>query len=571
MPGLNIHFKLSESPISESEGHSRMIFTSGEVDVSAEVGKENHPVDFWETRDTFIAFEGYAYGWLKHRTELEKLVLQLVVSENPGAVLKSNFGNLDAEFVLFFFHKPSGKSGVVNDVLGRFPLYSLPVEGGHIISRNAAFPGKMKNLSLDRQGAAESLTFGFTLGDRTVYEDVKRLPGGSYISVVGKELNFHRYKTIDYDLLLDSERDPEKAASRATELFVTALENRAKFCDKSLLALSGGLDSRAIAGGFDKLGMDYETITYRDAAGSATRDVEVAQLISKAHSKELDLIDLGLPEENDFLELFDFKKGQSMLDMAFMVPFLRALRKRSENAAMFTGDGGDKVLPSLLPDSRVFKGKKLMTYALRANRKFAEAAAEEVFGISKGSVKEAIEQLFDGYPEKTWEGKFRHFTMENRARNWLFEGEDRNRCFLPSFTPFYSLPLFELLMSVDEKEKKDFRFFHRFLENTDPKSAKIKNANWGFDIGKSEQIRKIYFRQDLKLTKTGGFVKNRLQPKSNYLNQTTKVEQRLFVQPSQKFAVRDKIDLDLISQLKGFEAEPFHFLLTLMKVAEETR
>ncbi|MFZ6053485.1 hypothetical protein [Halocola ammonii] len=571
MPGLNIHFKFSQTlkPNTLQE-HSRTLFSSEEVDVSVESGSENHPVDFWETREFFIAFEGYAYDWNNHRQELEKLTQQLIVSENSGEILKSTFGKLDAEFVLFFFHKPSKKSGVVNDVLGRLPIYSCAIEGDHILTRNADFPGKLKKLTLDHQGAAESLTFGFTLGDRTVYQGVKRLAGGSYASVVGKELNFYRHKTTDYDLLLGSKPDPERTANQATELFISALESRTRFCDNPLLALSGGLDSRALAGGFDALGIQYKAITYRDVAGSAERDVEVARLITNAHSQELTLVDLKNPEKRDFLELYDCKNGQSMLDMTFMVPFLRTLRAQSENPAVFTGDGGDKVLPSLLPDSRVFKGKKLLSYALRANRKFPETTAERIFGLPSGTIRESIEQLFESYTETSWEGKFRHFTMENRARNWLFEGEDRNRCFLPSFTPFYCLPLFELLMSVDDEEKKDFRFFHRFLKKVDPKSADIKNANWGFGVQQSEQIRKIYYRQNLKLTSAGSFVRDSLKTKSNYLEKATEDERLLFEELSKRVAVQNKIDLDLIVRLKNFDADSFHFLLTLMKVAEET-
>jgi asparagine synthase (glutamine-hydrolysing) len=309
--------------------------------------------------------------------------------------------------------------------------------------------------------------------------------------------------------------------------------------------------------------------TYKDASGTAEKDIEVAKLIAEAHQKDLALIALESPAKSDFQELFGFKKGHSMLDMAFMIPFLKNLSQRHEGSAVFTGDGGDKVLPSLLPVSRFFSGPKLKTYALRANLKFSEVKAAKLFGLDTKSIQDSIDQLFDRYPEKTWEGKYLRFTMENRARNWLFEGEDRNRYFLPSFTPFYSLPLFNLLMSVGDKEKRDFVFFDKFLKSAAPKTARIKNANWGFSSENRKQIRKIYFREELKLTGPGKLIKKQLKKSKNYFEQASAAELSLFEEYSSLNRESGRMDFRGIKNFQNLGADPFYNLLTLLMAASE--
>ena len=273
------------------------------------------------------------------------------------------------------------------------------------------------------------------------------------------------------------------------------------------------------------------------------------------------------PTAVDFDLLFEKKAGMNSLDMAFVCPYLTYLAGLSAHPAMFTGDGGDKVFPDLTPPIPRPTIALLRNYAFYSNQKLPIAVAKKIMRNEHYSPLKKVFDLLQSYPEKTMAGKYIHFLMDNRVANWLNEGEDRNRSFITSFTPFYNLKFFKALMSVPDRYKSNYTLYKKFLELLAPEIANINNANWGFPLSEKRKIRNVYLKEDMKRTRLGVLLKETLKNKQNYFHNLSETEKQLFDQIASDQVTGATFDLKYATALKNFDPDNFHCLLTLMKIS----
>jgi len=96
-----------------------------------------------------------------------------------------------------------------------------------------------------------------------------------------------------------------------------------------------------------------------------------------------------------------------------------------------------------------------------------------ILNIQKDVLKEHLKQHIMAYPEKTMEGKIDHFRVFERFFRRSFIGEDKNRFFLWSTTPFYSIDLFRASINVPQRSKEHFILYRNFFERLNPALARI--------------------------------------------------------------------------------------------------
>jgi asparagine synthase (glutamine-hydrolysing) len=164
--------------------------------------------------------------------------------------------------------------------------------------------------------------------------------------------------------------------------------------------------------------------------------------------------------------------------MAFYIPFLEAVKNRYEqNILYLTGDGGDKTLPRILPPLRFKSIDALTRYLINRHYVIPVETVAALLNLGVKDVNQSVYNRISEYPEKNISHRYVHFMIYERGMKWLFEGEDRNRCFLPSATPFYDLEFFSRAMSCPERYKKNHRLYGAFLKKLSPEAAGIVDMN----------------------------------------------------------------------------------------------
>jgi asparagine synthase (glutamine-hydrolysing) len=100
-------------------------------------------------------------------------------------------------------------------------------------------------------------------------------------------------------------------------------------------------------------------------------------------------------------------------------------------------------------------------------------------GVPRAALHGAVAARLAAYPERTLERKHVHFLFYERALRWVYEGEDRNRCFLWHATPFYAPAVFAAAARAPDELKADDRLRRAVLRRVAPEVADVENAGTG--------------------------------------------------------------------------------------------
>jgi hypothetical protein len=108
---------------------------------------------------------------------------------------------------------------------------------------------------------------------------------------------------------------------------------------------------------------------------------------------------------------------------------------------------------------------------------------EKLFGLEAGQIYDEVRAIVMSYPEQSLKHKSVHYTVNERGRRWLFEGEDRTRFFMWEASPFYSYQFFNMAMKVPDKYKVNYKLYKCFYKQLSLRCAKIGDAAGGTSIG----------------------------------------------------------------------------------------
>ncbi len=174
---------------------------------------------------------------------------------------------------------PRGPLILATDRVGNRPLY-YHVGKDYLFFSNAlrvleALPQVPKRV--DGQGIAERIAFGFPLGDRTPYADIKVLENGQYLTCEDGAVRLGSY--FQWDRIEPTRLALEDLLDRSYDLFLSAVERRSADRSEVVSNLSGGLDSRCIVTALHSLKKEVYTVTW---ATDGYLDAPLAQEYAKA-------------------------------------------------------------------------------------------------------------------------------------------------------------------------------------------------------------------------------------------------------------------------------------------------
>ncbi|HOI31722.1 MAG: asparagine synthase-related protein [Bacteroidales bacterium] len=453
-----------------------------------------YPIQKWETGDCIVLLEGMIYD--QPEEVVKTKVNNFCTGQYTAGQLQSWLHQRDGEFVLLIYRKTNQQLFLWNDWLGRLPVYLFQDRIQFVIGRDIRQLRHLAGItSFDPYALATTLLFRFALGDKSLWQNISYLPPGTLLkadcikkSIEISDNQFLGFRTGDL-----KHYDAKIVLNDLTE----AMQNRLEKVKSPALSLSGGLDSRLLAGIFKQIGLNIPAFTYQDAAGSANADLKsvndtVTQL--QWHQNH-QIISLQNPTEEQMRQLIELKQGMNYAGMAFIIPFLEYFN--NHHFSMFTGDGGDKVLADLRPSIRIKSFPALLNFLLHKFGRISLSQAAKWSGLEANALKTClIEQLqsYDSSPAMA----YTDFLLRERARKWLFEGEDRNRAFCWSTTPFYSQPFTPATLSVSMNQKANGKMFLELFRLLPGQLETIVNPNWNLALDKQQAIASLFARQRLK-------------------------------------------------------------------------
>lgn len=401
-----------------------------------------------------------------------------VLDPATGPDLRQWLREVDGDFAVWVADDHTGTVAVVNDLFGRLPVYYWADGGDWRVSREPRFLLRDREVAFDRVGIAQTLLFGYHLGTRTLWEGVRTLPPASVLRAGGGDLSVSRLHAFDFSTKRYRGRSVERNARELAARFREAATARA-VGDPTVVSLSGGHDSRAVAAALGTEGVPCRAATFARADGRAARDVTVARRVAAALDIPWDRYDVGPTTTDQARTLLDLKAGLNHVGMGFLLEFLESLRADHGAAAVYlTGDGGDKVLPDLTPPRSFRDLDALADYTVAKHSVFPPERAAALAGVDESRLRESVREVLASYPEPDAADRYAHFLTHERGFNWLFEGEDRNRAYLWSASPFYAGPVFRYAMNVPHEQKAKNRLYRAFLSTLWPPAVTFDDADF---------------------------------------------------------------------------------------------
>ncbi|WP_167768520.1 asparagine synthase-related protein [Haloarcula amylovorans] len=440
-----------------------------------------YPFEQYQLEDVTIYVEGVVYNRDAQtlRDELEQRATQQEKSLTDSKWLRS----LDGEFVFYVYDAAASKLVIVPDLLGQLPLFYATNTEYALVGRNKPILARLSGCeSFDQMAVAQYLRLGYALTDRTLYADIRRLPEGHHLQINMEtgDLAMHQH----YEFELGGEPNASNISKvNARELasrFTDACRRRAERCPgANVVLLSGGLDSRAILGGFEHCDADYRSAT-RNFEHDSQADIDLAGELAAAVESNWQLLSTPGPTGTELIDHLNMTAGTDPFSIAHMQPFLRRVQEMIEGPLWsYTGDGGDKLIPDLSPVVELESPAALVDYILDSEAKFSANDVEQMTGVSEAAIRTEIRETIRDYPESSLAKKFVHFELFQRAFAWLFEATDTNRNYFWTTSPFYAIDFVEYAMDCPDEQKRRYRLYSEFLQSLDAELASVPNANFG--------------------------------------------------------------------------------------------
>lgn len=319
-----------------------------------------------------------------------------------------------------------------------------------ILENITAVPKRM-----DIRGVTEKITFGYPLGDRTPYFDIRVLRGGESLSCHNGEVRRCHY--FRWDQVPPTRLEGDALIDAAYTAFSTAVGDRVRPEKEVISFLSSGLDSRCVVAMLHTLGKRIRTVTF---GYPEYPDARLARLFGALLGTDHVAVPVSHSQRQAHLKASYLRDHQWTDPDSPLHPRL-----------VFSGDGGSVGL------GHVYLEERLVDLLRQGN----EAAAIKHYLRYKKLPRKIIQpKLYPQLSRVLWEGvkeelgrlvhhdpvrRFHLFLIDNDQRrhlHYLYEDLDRTR--VEFQLPFFDGRFLELVVSAPADVFLRHRFYYRWLE-----------------------------------------------------------------------------------------------------------
>lgn len=326
-----------------------------------------------------IAFNGEIYNYLELRLELEKLGCQFLTNSDTEVILagyqqwkEGVCAKLEGMFAFAIADRISNSLFLARDRFGEKPLFVSEQEGIVTFGSELGAFNQLSdfNPSIDMEGLGDFLCLNYVTGNRTLIQNVERLPAATWrrYSELGKsEGKFWTppIKVEEWDI-------PE-----ALDELQKRIDDSLRICLRSdvpvALFLSGGIDSSILAEAAVRHGRLTDAFCLnikQDNYGELPNATFVAEKLGlKLHEVPLDECALS-----SFLEIVEHL-DDPLADSSALAVWTLARETSKNYKVVISGDGGDELFGGYQTYSATLVHQALMERAPSSIRRLLSSAS----------------------------------------------------------------------------------------------------------------------------------------------------------------------------------------------------
>jgi asparagine synthase (glutamine-hydrolysing) len=452
-----------------------------------------YPVETFTLGWHKVYFEGRIYNKCPAtlKAELRDLVKRVFDPRDREEFVRNWIFDHDGEYVVVIIDSRSSELAIVTDALGRLPLYCHSTKRSLAVSRECKFIlNYCQDCTFDKIGCAQYLWTGYPLGFHTLFAGVNSAPGGMLLLSSQRDGDIQTSITSVAEFNLEEKDSTSRIAdqhvSHLVDSFTEATRSRAQApgLSDTVISLSGGWDSRAVAAAITNSKLPSVAISFTTTAGRGRNDARIARHISEALQIPHSVVELNPADEADEERLVFLKDGLNYAGMAFILRFNdHILSQWGRSALYLTGDGWPMIKSKQGLRASITTEEGLIQDMLAQHSLIPPSLAESIMDLPRGTIADELRKLFARYPEKNLASKAAHYRAYERGRRWNIEGEDRARYFFWQTSPFFGSEFFRYGMRIPDHLKSNDRLYRLFLRKLSPVAADIPDANTGVRPG----------------------------------------------------------------------------------------
>lgn len=307
-----------------------------------------------EDGSVWIAYNGEFYNFGDYRQDLERAGHRFGSRSDTETIihlyeqygLEETLRRMNGMFAFALWDGRKREMILARDRLGKKPLYYVQLDDGSLV-----FASEMKALlasglvdrqKVDPEALDQFWTFGYTLGERTIYREIRRLPAAHWAVWRDGQLSVREYWDCPFGVDVVQGRTGQQSADELCGLLADAVRLRLISDVPVGLFLSGGVDSSLIAAVAKKeLGRDLDSYTVSfnvpgyDEAPYARRVAEHLRIRNTVLTVDEDL----KPSFPAIARSFDEPFG----DFSCIPTFFLSKATREHVTVALSGDAGDEL------------------------------------------------------------------------------------------------------------------------------------------------------------------------------------------------------------------------------------
>ena len=297
-----------------------------------------------------IVYNGELYNYRELRADLETHGHRFGTASDTEVLLHfyeeygiAAFDRLNGIFAAAIDDPRTGRLVLFRDQLGVKPLYYAMPSAHELVFASepkAILASGLIDARVDRAALGAYLANGHSIGERTIYAGIRKLPAGHALTFAQGRAEITRF----WDLLARARRWPDGATAPVEEIaaLVADAVERNMIADVPVGAfLSGGIDSSLVTAlmrpGTRRLH------TYSVGFGESDDELPAAMLVADKlgtlHQNITVTADDAARALDELVTIYD----EPFADAAAIPTYLMARRAREDVTVVLTGEGGDEV------------------------------------------------------------------------------------------------------------------------------------------------------------------------------------------------------------------------------------
>lgn len=327
--------------------HTIVATRSGHVFAKARPARPLAPRVSADEHGNVLVTLGFLCDAARERLDAARLLRACV--DTAGRALEE----CEGEFVALFASAADGALHVVNDRFASRPCYLLARDATQLVSTNIALLLALARCrpQPDPLGWVQVGTLAHSVGARTTVRDVQRLLPGSHVTLRPGERQPRRYWRLEHAPREDA-LDPVKHGEETFEAFRQGAVFRTRLAAGGLVPLSGGLDSRLVAGAVPP-DAGYSAFTFVDfPTRESTEQTRAAAEVARALGLPHHVARGEAPYSRHAEDVVRLTGGLRPLHHAAVVMLYLEAMARLGARFMLGGGPGDSLAGAAVPSAR---------------------------------------------------------------------------------------------------------------------------------------------------------------------------------------------------------------------------